>query len=144
LEERLSASIATAKAHEAEILARAPAYQSTPFPVATPRAVDTDTPVGEQESAVPSDSSLPPSESTNVWPDEAAEAAFISESRGRGEVASVTPAAAEVVEERADKPLPKLDELVQRIPDEARELLDELFRAKFVAVRRVPQNALKP
>ncbi|HWL14984.1 MAG TPA: hypothetical protein VNR00_05220 [Opitutus sp.] len=41
------------------------------------------------------------------------------------------------------KALPKLDELVTRIPAETRELLDELFRAKFVTVRRVRKADLK-
>lgn len=35
-------------------------------------------------------------------------------------------------------PLPKLDDLVARIPAPVRETLDELFRAKFIAVRRYP------
>ena len=39
--------------------------------------------------------------------------------------------------------MPALDELVQRIPAAARELMDELFRAKFIAVKRVPKAALK-
>jgi hypothetical protein len=34
--------------------------------------------------------------------------------------------------------LPGLDELVARIPDPVREALDELFRARFIAVRRYP------
>ncbi|MFI5335641.1 MAG: hypothetical protein ACHQ5A_02580 [Opitutales bacterium] len=41
-------------------------------------------------------------------------------------------------------PLPALDGLVQRIPAEAREVMEELFRAKFVTVKRVPRSALKP
>jgi len=40
--------------------------------------------------------------------------------------------------------LPPLDTLVNRIPAEARAVLDELFRAKFTTVRRVPETALKP
>jgi hypothetical protein len=46
------------------------------------------------------------------------------------------------VEETPAK-LPPLDELVQRIPSEVRELMDELFRAKFVRVQRVPKKALQ-
>lgn len=52
-----------------------------------------------------------------------------------------TPPAA--TEELDAGPLPPLDELVKRIPAEARAAMDELFRAKFVAVRRVPKTALK-
>ena len=80
---------------------------------------------------------------TNVWPTASEEAAFLSEARGRGEV--VVPIAretAEEVEENA-KALPKLSELVERIPPETRELLVELFRARFVAVKRVRKADLK-
>lgn len=41
-------------------------------------------------------------------------------------------------------PLPPLADLVNRIPGPTRDLLEELFRAKFVAVRRIPHSALKP
>jgi hypothetical protein len=34
--------------------------------------------------------------------------------------------------------LPPLDELVARIPAPVREILDDLFRARFTTVRRVP------
>ena len=36
------------------------------------------------------------------------------------------------------------DDLVQRIPAEVRDTLEDLFRAKFTLVRRVPRRALKP
>jgi hypothetical protein len=39
--------------------------------------------------------------------------------------------------------LPKLDELVERIPAGVREAMEDLFRARFVAVKRVPRKALK-
>lgn len=39
--------------------------------------------------------------------------------------------------------LPPMDDLVQRIPMPTRDLLDELFRARFVTVKRVPISALK-
>lgn len=81
---------------------------------------------------------------TNVWPDAEAEAAFLAEARERGEPAT---AAGRQEEEPEPEPsrgeLPPLDELVNRIPAEARELLDELFRARFVAVRRVKKADLK-
>jgi hypothetical protein len=88
-------------------------------------------------------SDVPESETVNVWPDEAAETAFLSESRvehGSGQVA-IPPAAQE--EELPSKALPALDVLVQRIPAETRELLDELFRAKFTTVKRVKPSDLK-
>jgi len=39
--------------------------------------------------------------------------------------------------------LPPLEKLVGRIPAETREALDELFRAKFTSVRRLPGKAFK-
>ena len=74
------------------------------------------------------------------WPSEADEAAFLAEQRAQG--MSAVPAAASV-EEADIGPLPSLDELVQRIPAETRAALDDLFRAKFTGVRRVPKTALK-
>lgn len=77
----------------------------------------------------------------NVWPDENAEAAFMADARERGEPVVAT--AVEAVEETDTKNLPPLDELVKRLSPEVRETLDDLFRAKFIAVRRVPKRALK-
>lgn len=45
------------------------------------------------------------------------------------------------VEESGD--LPPMDDLVKRIPAPAREALEELFRPRFVTVKRIPQSALK-
>lgn len=39
--------------------------------------------------------------------------------------------------------LPPMEDLVKRIPAPTRELLEELFRARFVTVKRIPQSALK-
>ncbi len=82
-------------------------------------------------------------EETNVWPTEAEEAAFLAEAGERGEkVVAVTREREDEIEDDS-KALPKLDELVNRIPAETRELLDELFRARFVTVRRVKKKDLK-
>ncbi|MBI2516754.1 MAG: hypothetical protein HYV95_07535 [Opitutae bacterium] len=51
--------------------------------------------------------------------------------------------AAPVPAEDEQGDLPPLDDLVQRIPAATRELIDELFRAKFITVKRVPKSALK-
>ena len=76
------------------------------------------------------------------WPDEAAEASFRSEARERGEpVVSVK--SRETADEADAQALPPLDELVERIPTEVREVLEELFRARFTTVRRIPRQALK-
>ena len=88
----------------------------------------------------------PPIENgANVWPDESAESAFIAEARQRGEPVAATKATVEIAEEKeADKKaLPALADLMQRLSPEVRETLDDLFRAKFTTVRRVPKKALK-
>lgn len=77
-----------------------------------------------------------------VWPTAAEEAAFLAETRARGEPVAPVREAAEEVEDNP-KALPKLDELVNQIPAETRELLDELFRARFVTVRKVRKADLK-
>ena len=76
------------------------------------------------------------------------------EAQMRGEVAATdarTPerkrssrAATEDGDDATDAPkaaLPELDKLLGRLPAEVRETLDELFRARFVAVKRVPKKA---
>jgi hypothetical protein len=39
--------------------------------------------------------------------------------------------------------LPPMEDLVKRIPMPARDLMEELFRAKFITVKRIPHSALK-
>ncbi len=79
------------------------------------------------------------------WPtDEAGESSFLADARARGE--SVVPVRSATPKEEAEAdstPLPPLDDLVQRIPAEVRDLLEELYRVKFTTVRRVPAKALK-
>jgi hypothetical protein len=79
----------------------------------------------------------------SAWPDEGAESAFIAEARQRGEPVKATAATIEVMEEKDTKALPTLSELVKRLSPEVRETLDELFRAKFTAVRKVPKKFFK-
>jgi hypothetical protein len=76
------------------------------------------------------------------WPGMADEASFLADQRVQG---IVPPAAtAGSANEPTDlSPLPSLEELVQRIPAEARAALDDLFRAKFSGVRRVSKKSLK-
>lgn len=45
--------------------------------------------------------------------------------------------------EPAEGELPPMDDLVGRIPAPTRQIIDELFRARFVTVKRVPKSALK-
>jgi hypothetical protein len=56
----------------------------------------------------------------------------------------VTPALMHVENPPEEKgELPPMDDLVKRIPMPARDLMEELFRARFVTVKRIPQSALK-
>lgn len=82
-----------------------------------------------------------------VWPDAATESAMRAEVAERGETLTAK-AARELAEAAAEaeaekKGLPQLDALIEKIPPGVRETLDEMFRAKFVKVRRVPAKALK-
>lgn len=82
-----------------------------------------------------------------VWPDEAAESAMRAEVKDRGETLN-SKAARELAEAAAEaaaekKNLPKLDDLINRIPADVRETLEDLFRVKFVKVARAPKKALK-
>lgn len=82
-----------------------------------------------------------------VWPDAAAESAMRAEVTSRGETLN-SKAAREAAEAAAEaaaekKNLPKLDELIGRIPAEVRDTLEDLFRVKFVKVARTPKKALK-
>jgi hypothetical protein len=75
-----------------------------------------------------------------VGPSSEEEAAFLAHERESGAV--VVAVAATPVEEPAGD-LPAMDDLVKRIPMPTRDVLEELFRARFVSVRRMPRSALK-
>jgi hypothetical protein len=77
------------------------------------------------------------------------ESAFLAEARERGEpaVAAKPPRDDDDDENEETQDaggLPPLDDLVQRIPANVRDALNDLFRVKFVRVQRVPKSALKP
>lgn len=86
----------------------------------------------------------PVDEGAPVGPSEGEEAAFLAEQRAQG-IASPAPAnrASETADASDQNPLPPLEDLVKRIPPATRQLMDELFRANFVTVKRVPKSALK-
>lgn len=77
-----------------------------------------------------------------VGPTEAEEAAYLAEQAAAVGGPATAPASDAEAEE-APAQLPAVEELVSRIPPGAREALDELFRARFVRVQRVPRKALK-
>lgn len=78
------------------------------------------------------------------WPDDAAESSFRAEARDRGEKVQPTRTTVEHLEDAADaKALPKLEDMVEKIPAEVRDVLEDLFRAKFVRVQKIPKRLLK-
>lgn len=83
-----------------------------------------------------------PDDGAPVGPTPEEEASFQELDGGSGQDAGE--AREEEEEGEPAGPLPALDELVARIPQSTRALIDELFRAKFVGVRRIPAKALKP
>ncbi|MGH7946182.1 MAG: hypothetical protein ACREH8_02370 [Opitutaceae bacterium] len=82
-------------------------------------------------------------EASLSWPDEAAESSFRAEARERGETGVATKPQDERADASDSHSLPPLEELVLRIPAEIREALEDLFRAKFTEVRRIPAKALR-
>ncbi len=69
------------------------------------------------------------------------EAAFLAQER---EMGIVTPALMHTESPPEESGgLPPMEDLVKRIPMPTRDLMEELFRAKFITVKRIPQSALK-
>lgn len=77
------------------------------------------------------------------WPDESAEASFWAEARERGEVRPINREGEGEPEPEPATALPSLEGLVERVPTEVKAALDDLFRARFVRVTRIPRQALK-
>jgi hypothetical protein len=69
------------------------------------------------------------------------EAAFLAQERELGIVTPTLMHTESPPEEKGS--LPPMEDLVKRIPMPARDLMEELFRAKFITVKRIPQSALK-
>lgn len=76
-----------------------------------------------------------------IGPGEAEESAFLAEQQQANPPKAVANAPAET-DERAIS-LPPMDELIQRIPASTRDLMDQLFRARFITVKRMPGSAFK-
>lgn len=68
---------------------------------------------------------------------------MLSQDRSPEQFHGQPPKADNLEPEPGDANLPPMEDLVQRIPAPARLLMEELFRARFVTVKRVPQAALK-
>jgi hypothetical protein len=76
-----------------------------------------------------------------VGPSSDEESAFLAQEREMGNVTPALMPVEKAPEERGE--LPPMEDLVKRIPMPTRDLLEELFRAKFVTVKRLPRSALK-
>lgn len=115
------------------LAAQAKPAAETPAPVA----------VAPEEGAVEAEAVAPVADEPAAWPDAEAESAFLAEAKERGEPVKAAPAAVEAAEESDPKALPKIEELVNRLSPEVRDTLEDLFRAKFVRVQKVPKRFLK-
>lgn len=81
-------------------------------------------------------------ESAPVGPSADEEAAFLSAEREDSGGGALPPVAAVTVDDEKGE-LPPMEDLVKRIPAQARDLMEDLFRARFVTVKRIPKAALK-
>jgi hypothetical protein len=139
LERRLTGA-AQAKENASAALTAAPV--ATPSETVEPEAVSMDSaPTVPESGGATTPTPVSPEESG--WPDAAAESAFLAEARSRGELPAPKPAPSEEVEEAEAGPLPPMEKMMERIPPPVREMLDDLFRARFVRVARIPRRALK-
>ena len=139
--ERRLAGVARAKETASVVVASVPL--AVPSETVEAEAVSADSvPVAPEPAAVTASGPVSPEESG--WPDAAAESACLAEARSRGALPASKPAAVEEVEEAEAGPLPPIEKMMERIPPPVREILDDLFRARFVRVSRIPRRALKP
>ena len=69
------------------------------------------------------------------------ETAFLSAERESGVTVAAMPTASAAEDEQGERP--PMEDLVKRIPAPARELIEDVFRARFVTVKRMPKAALK-
>ena len=77
-----------------------------------------------------------------IGPGEVEESAFLAE-QGTASPPKASAAVSTIEESEPSAPFPPMDDLIQRIPTPTRELIDQLFRAKFIAVKRMPVSAFK-
>lgn len=106
------------------------------------------TPRGETDAAMADASAGAPfDEDGPVWPNAADEAAFVSGEKDQGR--AVPKAGVQTLRQAAEQaeaelgPLPSIDALITRLPAQAREMLEDLFRPKFTGVKRVSPHVLK-
>ncbi len=105
-------------------------------------------PRAETDAALADAASAPFDEDGPNWPSAADEAAFIGGEKEQGRTVPKASGAVTLRQEAEQAeaalgPLPGIDALIARIPAEAREMLEDLFRPKFTGVKRVRPEALK-
>ena len=76
-----------------------------------------------------------------MGPSSEEEAVLLSQERLTEQASSLPTRADSGEPESGD--LPPMEDLVKRIPAPTRVLMEELFRTRFVTVKRVPKSALK-
>lgn len=103
----------------------------------------------EAQPVFEASASTPPTDDGEGPPIEELESQMRGEMAARAESTGASPAARRAAsasdEEGEDKnaPLPELDALVARLPSDVRETLDELFRARFNSVKKLPKKAFQ-
>jgi hypothetical protein len=103
---------------------------------------------GEEETGNPAAlvPDIPPADgAAPVGPSTEEEAVFLAGDRLSEQAYGAGPKVegGEPESEQLETPLPPMEDLVKRIPAPVRELMEELLRARFVTVKRVPKAALK-
>ena len=105
----------------------------------------------EAQPAFAAPGEAPQSDEGEGPPLEDLEAQMRGEVSARDQSAAASPAARRAAAAADDEEaegkgaaLPEVDALVARLPAEVRETLDELFRARFVAVKKLPKKAFQP
>ena len=105
-------------------------------------------PRAETDAALADAATAPFDEDGPNWPSAADEAAFIGGEKEQGRVVPKAGGALTLRQEAEQAEaalgaLPSIDTLIARIPAEARETLEDLFRPKFTGVKRVSKEVLK-
>jgi len=116
-----------------------------PQPAAEPDAAPGQVPVLNEAAATFSGDAMPPppgDSEDGSWPSESAEAAAIADGQVRGETIIAAALSTDAEEETEKKELPSLDQLLQKVPAEVRDTMEELFRAKWTRVIRVRKKDL--
>ncbi len=84
---------------------------------------------------------IAPANDAPVGPSSEEEAAFLAAEGGGSPVPLAASSTSDAEEDTGE--LPPMEDLITRIPGAARELMEELFRARFITVKRIPKAALK-